>query len=115
MTARGRRFLALSSRGKLRFGRTLLADARVPLVAKVALLLLVGYLALPFDLIPDFLPVVGQADDVAIVVLTIAALILVVPREQFESALGEAEAADQARRSLAGSPKEQQPREGSQG
>lgn len=88
---RGRRFLALSTRRKLRFGRLLLADPRVPLVAKLALFLLVGYLALPFDIIPDFIPVVGQLDDVAVVLIAITALLVAIPRERFEAALTEAE------------------------
>ncbi len=92
-SSRGRRFLALSTRAKLRFGRTLLRDPRVPLPAKLTLFLLVGYLALPFDLIPDFLPIVGQLDDIAVVVLVIAILILLIPRGRFEAALAEAEPA----------------------
>jgi len=102
-SSRGRRFLALSTRAKLRFGRVLLSDRRVPLPAKLALLLLVGYLALPFDLIPDFLPVVGQLDDIAVVVLTVAILILAVPRDRFEAALAQAESAG-AKQAIEGSP-----------
>ncbi len=43
--------------------RRLLEDARVPRRAKVALWLTLPYLASPLDLIPDFVPVVGQLDD----------------------------------------------------
>ena len=97
---RGRRFLALSMRGKLQFGRTLLRDPSVPLPAKLMLLAVVGYLAMPFDLIPDFIPVIGQLDDVAVIVIAIALLIVLVPRERFESALSDAER-EQERRKLA--------------
>lgn len=45
----------------------LLADDRVPRRHKLLLASLVGYLALPFDLVPDFIPVAGQLDDVLIV------------------------------------------------
>ncbi len=97
-TRRGRRFLALSTRGKLDFGRALLSDPQVPLLAKLALLILVGYLALPFDLIPDFLPVIGQLDDAAVVFLTVALLVLTVPRERFDAAVERAETGDERRR-----------------
>ena len=40
---------------------------QTPLFAKILLGLAVAYLLLPFDLIPDFIPVVGQLDDVLIV------------------------------------------------
>lgn len=88
---RGRRFLALPVRAKVRFGRLLLQDPQVPLPAKLSLLLLVGYLALPFDLIPDFIPVIGQLDDFAVVLIAVAVLIVAIPRERFEAALTEAE------------------------
>ncbi len=98
-TDRGRRFLSLSTRAKLEFGRALLGDPAVPLAAKLSLFVLVGYLALPFDLIPDFLPVIGQLDDAAVIFLTVALLLLAVPRERFEAALGRAESGDERRRS----------------
>ncbi|MBI5948917.1 MAG: DUF1232 domain-containing protein [Chloroflexi bacterium] len=60
-------------------------------MAKAVLVLLVGYLAMPFDLIPDFVPVLGQADDVLVIVLALWLLMVVVPRERFEAALAEAE------------------------
>jgi uncharacterized membrane protein YkvA (DUF1232 family) len=51
--------------------RRLLRDPRVPRGRKVALILLVGYLAVPFDLVPDFIPVAGQLDDAILVALVL--------------------------------------------
>jgi uncharacterized membrane protein YkvA (DUF1232 family) len=55
--------------------RRLLADPRVPRRRKLLLLGLVGYLALPFDLVPDFIPVAGQLDDVIVVGLLLRAFV----------------------------------------
>lgn len=49
----------------------LLGDPRVPRRKKALLVALTGYLALPFDLVPDFIPVAGQLDDVVIVALVL--------------------------------------------
>jgi len=43
----------------------------VPRRAKVALALLVPYLASPIDLIPDFIPGLGQLDDALLVALAL--------------------------------------------
>jgi uncharacterized membrane protein YkvA (DUF1232 family) len=51
--------------------RRLLRDPRVPRHAKLALGGLVGYLAMPFDLVPDFVPVAGQLDDAILVAVVI--------------------------------------------
>jgi uncharacterized membrane protein YkvA (DUF1232 family) len=49
----------------------LVRDPRVPRRRKILLVALVGYLALPFDLVPDFIPVAGQLDDAIIVALVL--------------------------------------------
>ena len=49
----------------------LLHDPRVQRRRKLLLVALIAYLALPFDLVPDFIPVAGQLDDVIIVVLVL--------------------------------------------
>jgi uncharacterized membrane protein YkvA (DUF1232 family) len=46
-------------------------DPRVPRRRKLLLIALVGYLGLPFDLVPDFIPVAGQLDDAIIVALVL--------------------------------------------
>jgi uncharacterized membrane protein YkvA (DUF1232 family) len=45
----------------------LLRDERVPRRQKVLIAAAVPYLALPFDVIPDFIPVLGQLDDAFVV------------------------------------------------
>jgi uncharacterized membrane protein YkvA (DUF1232 family) len=47
--------------------RGLLGDPRVRRRDKALLVALLGYLALPFDLVPDFIPVAGQLDDLLVV------------------------------------------------
>jgi uncharacterized membrane protein YkvA (DUF1232 family) len=51
-----------------------MADDRTPRSAKLLLVGLLGYLALPFDLVPAFVPVVGQLDDAIVVVLVVLVL-----------------------------------------
>jgi uncharacterized membrane protein YkvA (DUF1232 family) len=55
--------------------RRLLGDERVPRRSKLLLVAVVGYLALPFDLVPDFIPVAGQLDDVIIVAAVLRAVL----------------------------------------
>jgi uncharacterized membrane protein YkvA (DUF1232 family) len=53
----------------------LVRDDRVPRRRKLLLLGLAGYLALPFDLVPDFIPVAGQLDDAIVAALVLRHLI----------------------------------------
>lgn len=66
------KFAALKRLGKtlkheLEVYRLVLSDSRTPMLPKLLLGLAIGYLALPFDLIPDFLPIIGHLDDLIIV------------------------------------------------
>ena len=47
--------------------RRLLDDRRLPRRKKLVLAALIPYLAMPFDLVPDFIPVAGYLDDAVIV------------------------------------------------
>ena len=53
----------------------LLTDARVSAVDKVLLGIAIAYVAMPIDLIPDFIPFIGQVDDVFILMLAVRRLI----------------------------------------
>ncbi|MFL5845385.1 MAG: YkvA family protein [Solirubrobacteraceae bacterium] len=55
--------------------RRLLADERVPRSRKLLLAGLLAYLALPIDLVPDFIPVAGQLDDLLILALVLRAVL----------------------------------------
>jgi uncharacterized membrane protein YkvA (DUF1232 family) len=51
----------------LRLVRRLAADSSLPRAVRVRLWLLLAYLVSPIDLVPDFVPVLGYADDVVVV------------------------------------------------
>lgn len=55
----------------LRLVKRLASDRTLPAGVRVRLALLIAYLALPIDLIPDFIPVLGYADDAVIVALVL--------------------------------------------
>jgi uncharacterized membrane protein YkvA (DUF1232 family) len=61
--------------------RRLRADPRVPRRAKVAVALAGLWLLCPIDLLPEFLPVIGPLDDVAVVALALRYAARQVPRE----------------------------------
>ena len=53
----------------------LLSDRRVPAVDKLLVAGAIAYIALPIDLIPDFIPFIGEVDDVFILILALQRLI----------------------------------------
>jgi uncharacterized membrane protein YkvA (DUF1232 family) len=55
----------------VRLIKRLAADPETPRGVRLRLVLLLGYLALPIDLIPDFIPVLGYADDAIVVALVL--------------------------------------------
>jgi uncharacterized membrane protein YkvA (DUF1232 family) len=75
-------FLRLRTRQKLTFFRLLLRDRtrQVPLYVKLIPVALVIYLSIPFDIIPDFVPVLGYLDDVTLALLALVLIIKLTPR-----------------------------------
>jgi uncharacterized membrane protein YkvA (DUF1232 family) len=55
----------------VRLVRRLAGDPTLPRGIRIRLTLLLIYLAAPIDVIPDFIPVIGYADDVLVVALVL--------------------------------------------
>lgn len=66
---------------ELAFYRMLSQHSGTPLSAKLLLGLAIGYLLLPFDLIPDFIPLLGQLDDLLIIPLLIYLALKLTPED----------------------------------
>ncbi len=56
--------------------KRLVRDPRVGPRRKIALALVGAYVAMPFDLVPDFIPVAGQLDDAVLVAIVLRGLLL---------------------------------------
>jgi uncharacterized membrane protein YkvA (DUF1232 family) len=59
--------IASKLKAEFEFYRRLQQHPQTPILAKALLWLAISYVLMPFDLIPDFLPVIGQLDDLVIV------------------------------------------------
>lgn len=55
--------------------KRLIGDPRVSRRRKLGLVLMAGYLAMPLDLVPDFIPVAGQLDDAILVGLVLRSVV----------------------------------------
>lgn len=77
---------------ELRVHRRALRDPRTPKVAKLLLAIAVGYLLLPFDLVPDWIPVLGQLDDVVVLVVLFLPARWLIPNEVLEENRARAQA-----------------------
>lgn len=64
--------------------RRLAADGTLPRSSRLVLGLLVGYLVFPIDLVPDFIPVLGYADDAIVVALALRRVVRVAGAEAVE-------------------------------
>ena len=65
--------------------RLVLKHPETPLIAKFFLGLAVGYLLMPFDLIPDFIPVIGQLDELVIIPILLYLALLFIPKHVIQS------------------------------
>lgn len=73
--------IASKLKAEFDFYRRLQQHPHTPRLAKALLWLAIGYLLMPFDLIPDFLPVIGQLDEVVIIPLLLYCAIKLTPPE----------------------------------
>jgi uncharacterized membrane protein YkvA (DUF1232 family) len=53
----------------------------VSVIAKILIIITVGYALSPIDLIPDFIPVIGYLDDLIIIPLLIFLIMKIIPKE----------------------------------
>lgn len=77
---------------KISLAVALFRDRRIGWGPRLIALGLVLYLAMPLDIIPDFIPVLGYLDDVLIVVIGVGLLLRAIPRYILEEHLGRYEA-----------------------
>jgi len=63
-------------------------DPRVPTRQKLVLGAIAGYLVFPLDLIPDFIPVIGQLDDLGVLIFGLDFFIRNAPKEVVEEHMG---------------------------
>jgi len=58
----------------------LLFSSKVPAWTKIVPLLALGYVIFPLDFLPDVIPVLGQVDDLSVVLLLLWAFVQLVPK-----------------------------------
>jgi len=74
-----RRVRALAWRDKLRLGTRLMRDRRVPVHVRLIPPALALYLASPLDIVPDFIPVLGQLDDLLVLGIGVGLMVKLTP------------------------------------
>ena len=68
----------------LKLCKSLSQDKRTPKISKALLAISIGYFFLPFDLIPDFIPLLGQLDDLIIIPLLVYLSFKFIPKKVYQ-------------------------------
>ena len=76
--------MKLRIRSKIALLWAMFRDPAVPLHARAVLPVLALYLAMPFDLVPDFIPVLGQLDDLLVIAGGLGLFLMLTPAEVIE-------------------------------
>jgi uncharacterized membrane protein YkvA (DUF1232 family) len=71
--------LAKAFKAELQVYRNVAAHPRTPRLAKWCLGAAIAYALLPFDLIPDFIPIIGHVDDLIVIPALVAIAIRLIP------------------------------------
>lgn len=80
----GTKSIVKNLRLEIKVYKLLLNHFRTPKLSKILLGLALGYALFPFDIIPDFIPVLGQIDDMVIVPAFIVLALKLVPDEVYQ-------------------------------
>ena len=95
MTAPGRRVVAPQAKRRIRVYLLalwkLFRHPETPRAARWIAIAVIAYAVSPIDLIPDFIPVLGQLDDLILIPLGIALTVRLTPKPLWEALLQEAE------------------------
>ena len=66
---------------QLRLATRLVREPRVSVLAKAVPLLALAYIISPIDVVPDFLPIVGQLDDLALMLIALELFLRFCPKD----------------------------------
>ncbi len=77
--------IAAKLKAEFKFYQRLQQHPETPKLAKALLWLAIGYVLMPFDLIPDFLPVIGQLDELVVIPLLLYFAVKLTPQTVIEA------------------------------
>lgn len=83
--------IAAQLKAEFAFYRRLQQHPQTPKFAKALLWLAIGYVLMPFDLIPDFLPVIGQLDELVIIPLLLYLALKLTPPDIIKACKADSE------------------------